>query len=219
MSTKIYFGSKVHGANMGPIWGRQDLGGPHVGPMNLAIWVFTRSTMSMGLSNGQFYSILMKWSYIIWNDVVYIWLCQMQVCKISPWHKNGAMILNATISSIYLLLFFVNSLLILYVKIKAYDVKPVTYPKTYLLGWCQCRYVILIITQQASLLCRQTISSSIYSILMDDDGWTCGYQICIRRATLNYCWNFKSRSYFFIERDRVEKWVAVYTMACGHIHQ
>ena len=31
--------SKVHGANMGPIWGRQDPGGPHVDPMNLAIWV------------------------------------------------------------------------------------------------------------------------------------------------------------------------------------
>ena len=30
--------SKVHGANMGPIWGRQDPGGPHVGPMNIAIW-------------------------------------------------------------------------------------------------------------------------------------------------------------------------------------
>ena len=31
--------SKVHGANMGPIWGRQDPGGPHVGPVNFAIWV------------------------------------------------------------------------------------------------------------------------------------------------------------------------------------
>ena len=30
--------SKVHGANMGPIWGRQDPGGPSVGPMNFAIW-------------------------------------------------------------------------------------------------------------------------------------------------------------------------------------
>ena len=30
--------SKVHGANMRPIWGRQDPGGPHVGPMNFAIW-------------------------------------------------------------------------------------------------------------------------------------------------------------------------------------
>ena len=31
--------SKVHGANMGPIWGRKDPGGPHVVPMNFAIWV------------------------------------------------------------------------------------------------------------------------------------------------------------------------------------
>ena len=25
---------------MEPIWGRQDPGGPHVGPMNVAIWVY-----------------------------------------------------------------------------------------------------------------------------------------------------------------------------------
>ena len=30
--------SKVHGTNMGPIWGRQDPGGPHVCQMNFAIW-------------------------------------------------------------------------------------------------------------------------------------------------------------------------------------
>ena len=30
--------SKVHGANMGPTWGQQDPGGPHVGHVNLAIW-------------------------------------------------------------------------------------------------------------------------------------------------------------------------------------
>ena len=35
-----YPDSKVHGANMGPIWGRQDPGGPHGGPMNFAIWVY-----------------------------------------------------------------------------------------------------------------------------------------------------------------------------------
>ena len=34
-----YPDSKVQGANMGPIWGRQDPGGPHVGPMNFVIWV------------------------------------------------------------------------------------------------------------------------------------------------------------------------------------
>ena len=38
-SGEHYPDSKVHGAIMGPIWGRQDPGGPHVGPMNFAIWV------------------------------------------------------------------------------------------------------------------------------------------------------------------------------------
>ena len=31
-----------NGANMGPIWGRQDPGRPHVGPMNFAIWRASR---------------------------------------------------------------------------------------------------------------------------------------------------------------------------------
>ena len=30
---------KLHGANIGPIWDRQDPGGSHVGPMNFAVWV------------------------------------------------------------------------------------------------------------------------------------------------------------------------------------
>ena len=30
--------NKVYGANMGSTWGRQDPGGPHVGPTNFAIW-------------------------------------------------------------------------------------------------------------------------------------------------------------------------------------
>ena len=34
-----YPDSKIHGANLGPIWGRKDPGGAHVGPMNFAIWV------------------------------------------------------------------------------------------------------------------------------------------------------------------------------------
>ena len=37
--------NKVHGANMGPIWGRQDPGGPHVGPVNLDIWVWLNGSI------------------------------------------------------------------------------------------------------------------------------------------------------------------------------
>ena len=40
--------SKVHGAYMGPTWGRQDPGGPHVDPMILAIWgVFNQIILFM----------------------------------------------------------------------------------------------------------------------------------------------------------------------------
>ena len=39
----MYPDSKVHGAIMGPIWGQHDPGGPHVGPMNFAIWVITQA--------------------------------------------------------------------------------------------------------------------------------------------------------------------------------
>ena len=34
-----YLDSKIHGANMGPIWVLSAPDGPHVGPMNLAIRV------------------------------------------------------------------------------------------------------------------------------------------------------------------------------------
>ena len=39
--TAIFPDGKVHGDNVGPTCGRQDPGGPHVGPMNFAIWVGT----------------------------------------------------------------------------------------------------------------------------------------------------------------------------------
>ena len=35
---------------MGPTWGRQDPGGPHVGPMNLAIWVIIMLSVQYGIS-------------------------------------------------------------------------------------------------------------------------------------------------------------------------
>ena len=51
---KIYPDSNVHGANMGPILGRQDPGGPHVGPMNFAIWVAIDNQRKSVKSSGLF---------------------------------------------------------------------------------------------------------------------------------------------------------------------
>ena len=42
--------SKVHGANMGPIWGRQDPGGPHAGPMNFVIWAVSHCNAASQLA-------------------------------------------------------------------------------------------------------------------------------------------------------------------------
>ena len=39
--------SKVHWANMGPIWGRQDPDGPHVGHMGFAIWDIYHENISI----------------------------------------------------------------------------------------------------------------------------------------------------------------------------
>ena len=43
VNLNIFPDNKVHGANMGSIWGWQDPGGPHVGPMSFAIWVMALS--------------------------------------------------------------------------------------------------------------------------------------------------------------------------------
>ena len=42
----------VYGADMGPIWGRQVPGGPHIGPMDLAIWVTTITCEGAGVGVG-----------------------------------------------------------------------------------------------------------------------------------------------------------------------
>ena len=53
--------SKVHGDNMGPIWGQQDSRGPHVGSINLAIG---------GAAHGNY--IYTQWYYIAaqWKDSI-----------------------------------------------------------------------------------------------------------------------------------------------------
>ena len=52
---------KINGANMGPIWGRQDPGGPHVGPMNFAIWV--------GVATDFWYGYMCD--NPIWNNILF----------------------------------------------------------------------------------------------------------------------------------------------------
>ena len=55
--------SKVHGAKIEPIWGRQEPGGPHFGPMNLAI----RGPCEHGHSA--------SWLFLMWHENFWFSLC------------------------------------------------------------------------------------------------------------------------------------------------
>ena len=46
--------SNVHEANMWPIWGRKDPGGPNVGPMNFAIWDILNCELGAGRDSSKF---------------------------------------------------------------------------------------------------------------------------------------------------------------------
>ena len=59
----IHPGSKVHGANMGLIWGRQDPGGPHVSPMNYLgryIWANGRTRVAPPRSHNAIYHVRLE---------------------------------------------------------------------------------------------------------------------------------------------------------------
>ena len=61
---------------MGPIWGRQDPGGPHVGPLNFAIWdLFQDGTNS--------------WSVVSISDISNILLLYNHVSKQVPQDTFG----------------------------------------------------------------------------------------------------------------------------------
>ena len=55
--------SKVRGARMGPTWGLQDPGGPHVGPMILVIWAYLHPTRE----SEQETCNLMRLGRVVWH--------------------------------------------------------------------------------------------------------------------------------------------------------
>ena len=67
--------SKVLGANMEPIWGRQDPGGPHVGPMNFAIWAMFSKTHPTPAC------LVQKWDVFLWiKSTAYALLLRLSHC-------------------------------------------------------------------------------------------------------------------------------------------
>ena len=65
---QTYPDSKVHGANLGTIWGRQDPGGPHVGPVNIDILVvFILSKHLVSTVAGHLSFNKMHFKCCLWN--------------------------------------------------------------------------------------------------------------------------------------------------------
>ena len=93
--------SKVHGASMGPIWGRQDPGGPHVGPMNSAIWDVTVTGMVEG--NVEMWFLYRK---CVWyNAVTMLYFKQ----KYMRWrYKMRRLALTISVMTCSVILYMVN---------------------------------------------------------------------------------------------------------------
>ena len=66
--------SKVHGANMGLIWGRQDPGGPHVGPMNFAIWVLNVSFLIVQVHVIYLVTVCVPYLFLVYLFVIYLFI-------------------------------------------------------------------------------------------------------------------------------------------------
>ena len=81
-----YPDNKVHGTNQGPIWGRQDLSGPHVGPMNFAIWVANNLLKGNRVTPVLFFKTYMGVRLIEWSRIVgyfmltHTWYNKYQIC-------------------------------------------------------------------------------------------------------------------------------------------
>ena len=70
---------KVHGANMGPIWGRQDPGGPDVGPMSFAIWEVVAALSR----NSSVFIWCYIYIYIYIHIYIYILHVIRRICSVS----------------------------------------------------------------------------------------------------------------------------------------
>ena len=85
----VYPDSKVHGAKMELIWSRRDAGGPHAGPMNVAIWVVFRMCGNVSC----------MWSYRTWHRCHH-----EQTLRIWRWEFGEMKIIGLSLDDLWLYL-------------------------------------------------------------------------------------------------------------------
>ena len=96
--------SKFHGAHMTPIFGRQDPGGSHIGPVKLAIWVMSHTPVASSTAGGMgtlsyvqssphvpfcsicvVYFVMLHWTSLCWESLVYCLLLSSLYRTIITW--------------------------------------------------------------------------------------------------------------------------------------
>ena len=86
--------NKVHGANMGPIWGRQVPGGSHVGPMNFAFWgMFLSSEIEVLVHWHSGMAIVFKYISCSWLGLQWVWILWVDPIPTLQWRhyeRDGA---------------------------------------------------------------------------------------------------------------------------------
>ena len=86
--------SKVHRANMGPIWGRQVPGGSHVGPMNFAFWgMFLSSEIEVLVHWHSGMAIVFKYFSCSWLGLQWVWILWVDPIPTLQWRhyeRDGA---------------------------------------------------------------------------------------------------------------------------------
>ena len=110
--------SKGHGAHMGPMWGRQDPVGPHVGLMNFAIWVsyrFDNRVDDVPLSGAVTAIIRFKWWF--WSKItrytthtIVSWRNTSKLCPTTAWTGNRSAISKQCYTPMSIFLYFIINL-------------------------------------------------------------------------------------------------------------
>ena len=93
--------SKVHGANMGPVWGRQDPGGPHVGSMNFAVWAISWETCNVWMGTTLYQNINKQKLFTNCTAVLLCWLLKISLWLRLMWENDLFKTLRVCVQQIH----------------------------------------------------------------------------------------------------------------------
>ena len=117
------------GANMGPTWVLSASDGPHVGPMNLVIWVVFRKSRFTPILQDYFTDIEQAWRIRVNGP---IWLEAMNISLYN--HSKVISMFNSSPRNAAYIRQWIGSALVQIIAFRLFGAKPLPKP---MLGYCQ----------------------------------------------------------------------------------